>query len=1169
MRTRSSSNLVGESSPNPTTSNPKRRNRRRSKQPFSLEESPVDTMADQRTMAELLRAPTEGYAEAIVVPPILAEHFELKHSLINMMTSDQFFGLEKDNPHDHIRWFNKITSTIKYKDVPNSAIKLMLFPFSLAGAARRWLEKEPLRSILTWEDLVSKFINEFFPPSRTTNLQNEISNFEQRFGESFHEAWDCYKDLLHACPHHGFTELHQLDTFYNALNPTDQDSLNFAAVGNLLERSTRDVLTIIENKSKVRNSRNKSIVSQEKSSDVNSSSSSDLAKLTHAINQQTSAVTTAMTAILKQFQPTSPPASVKVVEEICVTCGGAHPYYQCVANQTRPPGFVQQNGQNNQNRFSQPQGYNRGNNFNQNATYQVPIQQNQNVPLSELEKFKKTNEANMKAMQTQINNVKNELRNEMQNSIQTSMSNQTNELKNMMASFFQMNTASTSGTGSLPSNTVANPKGELKAITTRSGLVLDGPTVPMPPPFINPEEDERVEETLTDPEHGEFTIKVPPPLVQKAKPPSQRNYVVHQRDPRHPHIPYPSRMNQEKRQEKDEVQIHKFWHMFKQLHINISLADALILIPKYQKMLKSLLSNKEKLIELANTPLNENCSAVILKKLPKKLGDPGKFLIPCGFSELKYASDSGTATNKPKQQQQQVTPTTTTISNIKLPILKKEEYDIWAMEMEHYLEYIDNDVWKVIQNGNSKKRISTGKDGVVRILPPVSAAEIHAVEKERKARTILLMAIPKEHLRRFHGMDDAKEIWEASQDKDLELEAHGAEVSTEDANHKFLRSLPPAWSNSRNENENQTSSTNKVKSGHTGAYSTYTPTSSNNIQEREVPAGFADEVIYSLFAKQSEDLDLLHEDLEQIDDVDIEEMDINWQIAMIAIRMKKFYKKTGRRVMIDGNKPGRHTFEKKRQIIHSWQSTQILSRFTKTNSFKGVPHPLSGDYTPKPQKEIDDSLYVYGKKGPQKPEISESDDNSTEHSTYQSNDNEGSCGNTSEHSSESESESISVPNEMSTSKSDHPLKNMEETKAQGRKTHDLDPLVSLVQELVTPSKTVNASGEEQVKDISPTTLEAAEILTKSLSTFSIQVIERRKAHMTEEEETQASRKIKEQILQEEAGLAKAIRLDALEKALEKEEVAKQVHLDSLIAQRMAEEQELTEEQEEKRQAQSI
>ncbi|GJZ28661.1 putative ribonuclease H-like domain-containing protein [Tanacetum coccineum] len=92
------------------------------------------------------------------------------------------------------------------------------------------------------------------------------------------------------------------------------------------------------------------------------------------------------------------------------------------------------------------------------------------------------------------------------------------------------------------------------------------------------------------------------------------------------------------------------------------------------------------------------------------------------------------------------------------------------------------------------------------------------------------------------------------------------------------------------------------------------------------------------------------------------------------------------------------------------------SRFTKTNDFKGVPHPLSGDYTPKPQEEIDDSLYVYGKKGPQKPEISVSDDNSSEHSTCQSNDSEGSCGNTSEHSFETESESLSVPNEMSKSR---------------------------------------------------------------------------------------------------------------------------------------------------------
>ncbi|GKE15005.1 hypothetical protein Tco_1422582 [Tanacetum coccineum] len=222
-------------------------------------------------------------------------------------------------------------------------------------------------------------------------------------------------------------------------------------------------------------------------------------------------------------------------------------------------------------------------------------------------------------MQTQMNNL--------------ATSNQ--RLESMLGNFIKMNTASTSGTGSLPSNTFANPKGELKSITTRSGLVLDGPSIPISSLFINPEEDERKEEILTDQDNSDFTIKVPPPSVQQAKPLKQRNFVIHQRDPRHPNIPYLSRMNQEKQKEKDEVQIHKFWQMFKQLHINITLADALILIPKYQKMLKSLLSNKEKLIELANTPVSENCSAVILKKLPKKLGNPGKFLIPCGFNELK------------------------------------------------------------------------------------------------------------------------------------------------------------------------------------------------------------------------------------------------------------------------------------------------------------------------------------------------------------------------------------------------------------------------------------------------------------------------------------------------------------------------------------------------------
>ncbi|GKE69204.1 reverse transcriptase domain-containing protein [Tanacetum coccineum] len=141
-------------------------------------------------MEELLQAPTDGVGDAIGIPPVLASQFELKIGLLNLVTAISFHG-----------------------------------------AAWTWLEKEPPNSITTWNNLVSKFVNRFFPPSRTTNLQNEITRFQQRFSESFTEAWDRFKDLLNKCPHHSFSPLHQIDTFYNGLNQSDQDSLNSAAGG--------------------------------------------------------------------------------------------------------------------------------------------------------------------------------------------------------------------------------------------------------------------------------------------------------------------------------------------------------------------------------------------------------------------------------------------------------------------------------------------------------------------------------------------------------------------------------------------------------------------------------------------------------------------------------------------------------------------------------------------------------------------------------------------------------------------------------------------------------------------------------------------------------------------------------------------------------------------------
>nr|GEU68864.1 putative reverse transcriptase domain-containing protein [Tanacetum cinerariifolium] len=157
-------------------------------------------MAYNRTIAQMLQAPIEGYEDAIVVPPINANNFELKQTLINLVQSNQFTG--RQDPQNHLRFFNKVTSTLRHPEVPNTMIKLLHFPFSLEGEARILLDKEPPRSIVMWDDLVSKFINQFFPPSKTTYLRNKITNFLQKPNETFNEVWQRFKDLLRQCPHH-------------------------------------------------------------------------------------------------------------------------------------------------------------------------------------------------------------------------------------------------------------------------------------------------------------------------------------------------------------------------------------------------------------------------------------------------------------------------------------------------------------------------------------------------------------------------------------------------------------------------------------------------------------------------------------------------------------------------------------------------------------------------------------------------------------------------------------------------------------------------------------------------------------------------------------------------------------------------------------------------------
>nr|GEX22755.1 reverse transcriptase domain-containing protein [Tanacetum cinerariifolium] len=360
MQTRSSSRLVSNPSSNLTLStnpNPKGRNRRCSKQ--RIEECNLDElsprivmMADQRTMAQLLQAPIEGYEDAIVVPAITADNFELKHGLLTL-----------------------------------------------------------------------------------------------RFDESFSEAWDRIKDLLRACPHHGFSELHQFDTFYNALNSKDQDSLNSVAGGNFLDKMPCECLAIIESKSKVRYSRNKPVVAKVSTNTSTSGISPDVAELKDMVKA----------LLLDKKSQNQAPATMKAVEESCLTCGGAYSYRNCPAIDGNVYRDNIQEFRNNQNRFNQNQ--NRGNNFNHGPVYQPPVFQppayqappyqalppkTQGVSKEDFLAYVKANDAVMR------------------------------------------NIASTSSSGTLPSNTIANPRSDLKEITTLSVSAPrpnQRPSIPYPSRF--------------------------------------------------------------------------------------------------------------------------------------------------------------------------------------------------------------------------------------------------------------------------------------------------------------------------------------------------------------------------------------------------------------------------------------------------------------------------------------------------------------------------------------------------------------------------------------------------------------------------------------------------------------------------------------------------------------
>nr|GEY60348.1 hypothetical protein [Tanacetum cinerariifolium] len=283
---------------------------------------------------------------------------------------------------------------------------------------------------------------------------------------------------------------------------------------------------------------------------------------------------------------------------------------------------------NNQGRNQFFLGANQGQ--NQPPAYQAPvyqasvhqplIPQPQVVTTNEFTNFMKANDAILKNMQTNM----------------TSLKNSNLKLKNMFGQFMKIYTASSLGSRTLPGNTITNPKEDLKGITTRRGTAYPGPTIPTTSSSPIVERETEATKDTVHPTNNGSTEDVQPLVVLTQSPILNSEPVISPiiepvaspvsapKPNQRPLIPYPSRLQDQKLRDKANDQQEKFFQIFKDLNFNISFADALILMPKFGPSIKSLLTNKDKLCELARTPLNEHCSAVLLKKLPEKLRYPGK-----------------------------------------------------------------------------------------------------------------------------------------------------------------------------------------------------------------------------------------------------------------------------------------------------------------------------------------------------------------------------------------------------------------------------------------------------------------------------------------------------------------------------------------------------------------
>ena len=547
----------------------------------------------------------DGIHSSIARPAIAANNFHVDSATMQAIRDNKFNGLSAEDPNAHLRNFLEIVDNFKVNGVPEETIRLRLFSRSLDGRAREWLDSLPNNSITTWNQLVEKFLNKYFSPAKTKRLIKEIQNFQQFDMESLYEAYERFKDLLRKCPHHGLSDQQKIRTFYNGLTIQCATQVDGAARGSLTNQYPEDAFEILEditsNNCRAYDRSSSKKVAGVHEVDPLTSFSAQVVSQFEALNKKLESLS------VDRQQPVQSAHQVQNIHVFCDMCGEGHPTQQCPliyhdVAQSSSVNYVGNSSNQQNNPFSNTYnpGWRNHPNFswNNNVRPNMPFKQNvppgfqQNPRPQEMEKKPNTEDLLLQYMQ------KTDALIQSQSASMRALQMQVGQLASAI---------NNRPSGSLPSNTEPNPKNDkrehCKAITLRSGKEIEGNT-----------------KKVDDDGDPEKVLNEEPSVLSnpKADASTPKKHV-------YPPPPFPQRLQKQKQ----DKQFQKFMDVFKKLSINIPFAEALEQMPSYVKFMKDILSRKRRLEEFETVALTEECSAILQKKLPPKLKDPGSFTIPC------------------------------------------------------------------------------------------------------------------------------------------------------------------------------------------------------------------------------------------------------------------------------------------------------------------------------------------------------------------------------------------------------------------------------------------------------------------------------------------------------------------------------------------------------------